>query len=143
MTRGPLALLSTVALVVLGACGSEGGAPSSAAAGEDRTIEIQMRDIAYSPDTVEVRAGERIRFVFTNTGQLTHDAFIGDAAAQEEHERDVRTGHDHGEGSNAVSVKPGKKGQIVYTFERPGQVLIGCHEPGHYTGGMKVTVNVA
>ena len=24
-----------------------------------------------------------------------------------------------------------------------GQVLIGCHEPGHYIGGMKITVNVA
>ena len=141
--RRVIAILSVPVLVLLGACGSGDDEPTVAGAGEDRTVEIEMRDIAFSPSSVDVRAGEKIRFVFTNTGQITHDAFIGDAAAQDEHEKDMRGGHDHGEGSNAISVKPGKKAQLVHTFDRPGQTLIGCHEPGHYTGGMKVTVNVA
>ena len=137
------ALLAVPVLVLLAACGSGDDGPALTSAGEDRTIEIEMRDIAFSPDKVDVRAGEKIRFVFTNTGQLTHDAFIGDAAAQEKHEKDMRGGHDHGEGADAISVRPGKKAQLVHTFDRAGQVLIGCHEPGHYTGGMKVTVNVS
>ncbi len=141
--RRLLAFLSLAALVVLAACGSGNDGTPLASAGEDRTIEIEMRDIAFSPSTVDVRAGEKIRFVFTNRGKVTHDTFIGTEAAQEEHEKDMRSGHVHGEGSNAISVKPGKKGQLVHTFDRPGQVLIGCHEPGHYTGGMRVSVTVA
>ncbi|HEX2046966.1 MAG TPA: cupredoxin domain-containing protein [Acidimicrobiales bacterium] len=141
--RRLLTVLCVPALVLLTACGPGDDGPTLAGAGEDRTVEITMRDIAFSPDQVDVRAGEKIRFVFTNTGSLTHDAFIGDAAAQEAHEKDMRSGHDHGEGANAITLKPGKQGQLVYTFDRPGQVIIGCHEPGHYTGGMKVTVNVA
>ena len=139
-----LSLLALSGLaVVLAACGSDDSGTTLASAGEDRTIEIEMRDIAFAPTSVDVRAGEKIRFVFTNTGQVTHDAFIGDAAAQDAHEKEMREGHGHGKEANAVEVKPGKKAQLVHTFERPGQTLIGCHEPGHYTGGMKVTVNVA
>ena len=141
--RRLVAVLSLPALILLAACGSSDDEAPLASAGEDRTIEITMRDIAFSPDKVDVRAGEKIRFVFANRGSLTHDAFIGDAAAQDQHEKDMRSGHDHGDGSNAITLRPGKQGQLVYTFDRPGQVIIGCHEPGHYTGGMRVTVNVA
>jgi uncharacterized cupredoxin-like copper-binding protein len=139
MVRRALAGLS---LVVLVGCGSGGDQPS--AAGADRTVEIEMRDIAFSPGSVDVRAGERVRFVFTNTGQVTHDAFLGDGAAQDAHEQQMRAGHgDHGTGSDALSVAPGKKAALVRTFDQPGQVLIGCHQPGHYTGGMRLTVTVA
>ncbi len=138
-----LAVLTVPVLVLLAGCGSGDDDPPLASAGEDRTIDVEMRDIAFAPTSVDVRAGERIRFVFTNTGQLTHDAFIGDEAAQERHEKEMRSGHSHGKGSDAVTVRPGKKAQLVHTFEQAGQVLIGCHQPGHYTGGMRATVNVA
>jgi uncharacterized cupredoxin-like copper-binding protein len=131
-------------ILVLGACGSGDDAPAVAPAGEDRTIEVEMRDIAFAPTTLDVRAGEKVRFLFKNTGQVTHDAFIGDQAAQDAHEREMREGHgDHGKGSNAITVAPGKTAQLVYTFERPGQIVLGCHQPGHYTGGMKAAINVA
>lgn len=134
-----------VALVLLAACGSDDGSTGAGAgAGADRTIDVEMRDIAFSPTSVDVRAGETIRFNFKNTGQVTHDAFIGDAAAQDAHEKEMREGHvDHGKEANAVSVKPGKSASLTHTFDTPGQVLIGCHEPGHYVGGMRITVNVA
>ena len=141
--RRALPVLAVLGLVLLSACGSGDDEPTIAGAGEDRTVEIEMRDIAFAPTAVDVRTGEKVRFVFTNTGQVAHDAFIGDAAAQDEHEKEMRGGHDHGHGSNAVTVAPGKRAQLVYTFDRPGQVVIGCHQPGHYTGGMKATVNVA
>lgn len=137
-----LSLLALPAVALLAACGGDGGGTTLASAGEDRTIEIEMRDIAFSPTSVDVKAGEKIRFVFTNTGRITHDAFIGDAAAQEEHEKEARRGLRQGGPAEEVEVKPGDQAQLVHTFDRPGQVLIGCHEPGHYTGGMKVTVNV-
>jgi len=142
--RRPLFLLVLPALAVLAACGSDDGSNRAGAGqGADRTIDVEMRDIAYSPTSVDVRVGETVRFKFKNTGQVEHDAFIGDAAAQDAHEKQMREGHDHGDGANAVSVKPGKSASLTHTFDRPGQLVIGCHEPGHYTGGMRITVNIA
>jgi len=134
-----------VALVVLAACGSDDGSTGAGGASNaDRTIDVEMRDIAFSPTSVDVRAGETVRFNFKNTGQVTHDAFIGDGPSQDAHEKEMREGHgEHGKEANAVSVKPGKSASLTHTFDKTGQFLIGCHEPGHYTGGMKITVNVA
>ncbi|HJV09528.1 MAG TPA: plastocyanin/azurin family copper-binding protein [Acidimicrobiales bacterium] len=137
-------LLVVLAVLMLGACGSGDDGPAVAPAGEDRTVEVEMRDIAFAPTAFDVKAGEKVRFVFKNAGQVTHDAFIGDQAAQDAHEREMRDGHGgHGTSSNAVSVAPGKTAQLVYTFDRPGQIVLGCHQPGHYTGGMKAAINVA
>ncbi len=142
--RRVMFLLAVPVLVVLAACGSSDEPSSTAGPDDARVIELEMRDVAFAPTQVDVRAGEKVRFVFRNTGQVTHDAFIGDQAAQDEHEKEMRGGHgDHGKGSDAVTVKPGKTAELTHTFARPGQTLIGCHQPGHYTGGMKVTVNVA
>ena len=142
--RRVLPFLAVPALVVLAACGSGDGGSTVAGSGEDRTIEVEMRDIAFAPTAVDVRSGEKVRFVFTNTGQVTHDAFIGDEAAQDAHEKEMRSAHGgHGKGSNAVSVEPGKVRPLTYTFDKPGRILIGCHQPGHYTGGMKAAVNIA
>lgn len=136
-------LLAIALLAVLAACGS-GDEEPAANDPSARTVEVEMRDIAFAPTSVDVRAGEKVRFVFKNTGQVVHDAFIGDQAAQEAHEKEMREGHaDHGSGSNAVSVKPGKTASLTYTFDRPGQILLGCHQPGHFTGGMKAAINIA
>jgi uncharacterized cupredoxin-like copper-binding protein len=137
-------VVGAAALILLAGCGSGDDTSPPAASGDERIIEVEMRDIAFAPTALDVRAGEKVRFVFKNTGAVTHDAFLGDAVAQEAHEREMREGHgDHGEGANAVTVKPGKTAQLTYTFDRPGQIILGCHQPGHYTGGMRATINVA
>ncbi len=143
--RRALYLLAIPVLAVLAACGSSDEGATAAGSGPDdaRVVEVEMRDIAFAPTAVDVRAGEKVRFVFKNTGQVVHDAFIGDQPAQDVHEKEMRGGHgDHEKGGNAVSVKPGKTAQLTYTSDRPGQILIGCHQPGHYTGGMRAAVNI-
>ena len=37
---------------------------------------------------------------------------------------------------------PGESKGLEHTFATAGSVLIGCHEPGHYAGGMVATVAV-
>ena len=139
-----LFLLIVPILLAPAACGSSDDSPPAADAGGARTIEVEMRDIAFAPTAVDVRAGEKVRFVFRNTGQVTHDAFIGDPAAQDDHEKEMRGDHGgHGKNSDAVTVKPGKSASLTYTFAQPGPILIGCHQPGHYTGGMRADVSIA
>lgn len=143
-------------ILVLAACGDDDDASGDAG---PRTVEIDMVDIAFEPDSVDVEVGETVRFVFTNKGDVVHDAFIGDEAAQEAHEAEMHEAEEdmngdmddegahedddgmHGE--DGISVEPGETGEITYTFDEPGEILIGCHEPGHYDAGMIVTVNVS
>ena len=140
-------VLGAAATLLLTGCGVD---PSSSADRDEgvRTVEVDMLDIAFRPGDLEVQRGETVRFVFTNRGKVTHDAFIGDKAAQDGHEREMRNGegggHDaHGDDDDAITVHSGDRGELTYTFDDPGTVEIGCHQPGHYSAGMKVLIGVA
>jgi uncharacterized cupredoxin-like copper-binding protein len=141
----PRSLLVLVLVIgpIAAACGSD--AVTSADDGP-RTVEIEMRDIAFAPDRITVPAGEEVRLVFRNTGKVDHDAFIGDEIAQVDHEEEMASGDSdmrHGDDGDAVTVEPGETGTLTHTFEAGEEVLIGCHQPGHYDGGMKMTVTAS
>jgi uncharacterized cupredoxin-like copper-binding protein len=131
--------------------------------GGARTIEVDMADNEFRPARVEVAAGEPVRFVFSNEGEATHDAVVGDEAAQAAHEDEMRAaepegdmGEDMGDdggmahgsdgGSDdeagAITVEPGDTGELTHTFAAGDEVLVGCHEPGHYDAGMRLTIDV-
>jgi len=137
----PIAIVALLAA----ACGGDEDTASPAGDTATRSVEITMTDIAFEPTSVEVEAGETVRFVFTNAGEVDHDAFIGDGAAQAEHEaaaRDAHGGHDGGD-ADAITVAPGDIGELTHTFGDAGTLEIGCHEPGHYAAGMRIDVTVA
>jgi uncharacterized cupredoxin-like copper-binding protein len=39
-------------------------------------------------------------------------------------------------------VAPGETEEITWTFTDAGGTLYGCHEPGHYEGGMVGSIEV-
>ena len=87
MTRRRVTSLAGAALLLLAAaCG--GGDDDAAASA--RVVEVEMRDIAYDPTELTAAEGETVRFVFRNVGKVDHDAFIGDEAAQADHEALLR-----------------------------------------------------
>lgn len=101
--------------------------------------------LQFDPGSVDVKAGETIRFVFTNRGKLVHDALIGDAHIQAEHETAGGQPHDQHHGGPPppfVTVAPGSTEEIIHRFTSAGAVEIGCHQTGHYNGGMRIPVNV-
>lgn len=135
------ALAIAAAGILAGACGSDGDSGSDAT----RTIDVDMVDIAFEPDTLEVNKGETITFRFRNEGKVAHDAFIGDTEAQAEHEEEMggEKGH-HADEEDAVTVDPGETGSLTYTFDGDGDSIeIGCHQPGHYAAGMRLKISVA
>lgn len=109
-----------------------------------RVIGVEMDEFVFAPATVEVSAGEIVEFRFTNRGSVVHDAFVGTAAEQLEHSREMAhgDGHDHHGGNDAVTVAPGETASIVTTFDEPAVIEIGCHQPGHYEGGMRLTLTI-
>jgi uncharacterized cupredoxin-like copper-binding protein len=51
--------------------------------------------------------------------------------------------NDMGPADEGITVQPGKTGRLTHTFDQPGTLEIGCHEPGHYAAGMKVKITVS
>ncbi|MDQ3146994.1 MAG: plastocyanin/azurin family copper-binding protein [Actinomycetota bacterium] len=132
-----------LAAVPLAACG---GDDKSSADDADRIIELDMTEFAYEPSNLEVEQGQTVRFLLKNTGRLVHEAVIGDERLQADHEEEAaEEGMHHGGGGDDAEVSQADAGdetELIYTFEDAGELLIGCHEPGHYEEGMVARVTV-
>ena len=133
--------------LALAACGADGDG-DTAGAQPTRRVEVEMRDIAFAPAALTARVGETVRFSFRNTGAIAHDAFVGDQMAQDQHGTQMQQNgathdaHGPGSGDGGITVAPGATGEITHTFGSAGAILIGCHQPGHYAAGMKLSVTV-
>ncbi len=161
-----LAALPGVALADAGH--SHGGAaigePGKASA-KTRTVEVTLGDSYYEPESVRVKAGETVRFVLTNEGELLHEFNIGTAAMHAEHQKEMAmmvdhgmltatgvdekmmnmdhsgmAGMDHGgmkhDDPNSVLVEPGKTKELVWKFPKAAELEFACNMPGHYEAGM-------
>src|SRR3546814_769445 len=64
---------------------SEPGKASEAS----RTVEIVMSDNYFEPESLEIRAGETVRFVVKNEGEFLHEFNLGTAAMHAEHQEEM------------------------------------------------------
>lgn len=127
-----------------------------------RTVEVRLKDIAFEPTSLTVKAGETVRFVLINEGQLPHEFNLGDKAMHAEHQKQMVamqgelfnaavgeqgmghgavSGHDHGAGhghggGNTVLVMPGQRAELTWSFKASVPVEFACNVPGHYQAGM-------
>jgi uncharacterized cupredoxin-like copper-binding protein len=109
-----------------------------------RTIEIRMTDnMRFTPDRIEVREGETVRLVIRNAGKMLHELVIGTPQELAAHAELMlkHPGMEHDEPYMA-HVSAGKRGQIVWNFNRPGTFQFACLIPGHFQAGMVGTVVV-
>ncbi|MDQ3690945.1 MAG: cupredoxin domain-containing protein [Chloroflexota bacterium] len=118
---------------------------SGAATNAVRTVEVTMTDdLRYDPAGLSVNAGETVRFVVRNAGANVHEFLIGTADQQAVFAEEMADGHGGGHAADAgVSVEPGATAEFTYSFTADDRdLLIGCHQPGHYEGGMVAPVAV-
>lgn len=109
-----------------------------------KTIELGMSDeLTFTPNQVTVKAGQTIRFVVKNEGEVLHEMVIGSAEELIKHsmmmEKFPEMEHEE---PYMAHVKPGKSGEIVWTFSKAGTFEFGCLIPGHFDGGMRGTIVV-
>ncbi|MNB59187.1 plastocyanin [compost metagenome] len=141
------------------------------AANATRSIEVVMGDMSFDPKAIQIKAGETVRFVLVNKGQLLHEFNLGDAAMHAKHQQEMLqmqqsgmltptgmkemshdvAGMDHaamGHGMkhddpNSVLVEPGKTAELTWIFSKATILEFACNIPGHYQAGMvgKLTVS--
>jgi uncharacterized cupredoxin-like copper-binding protein len=138
-----LALVPVLALV-LAACAA-GTSSIPTADGEPRTVSATLHDdMRIDLSVTDFRVGETVRFEVTNEGAARHEFYVGDEEAQMHHAEEMADMggdmmHDEEDG---VTVEPGQTKTLEYTFAQGGEILAGCHEPGHYDAGMSATMQV-
>jgi uncharacterized cupredoxin-like copper-binding protein len=109
-----------------------------------RTIAIDMSDaMRFAPSNVRVKKGETVRFVVKNSGRLKHEMVLGTAKELREHAEVMKKFPEmEHEDPNQLSLEPGKSGELVWQFTRPGTVDFACLQPGHFDAGMRGRIAV-
>lgn len=111
----------------------------------NRTIAISMSDqMRYDPAEIRVKTGETVKFVVFNKGQVLHELVLGTMADLKEHaefmKKHPEMEHDE---PHMAHVKAGKKDDLVWQFNKPGEFYYACLMPGHFEAGMVGKVIVA
>ena len=128
-------LAATIIALALVAC-----TPASGDPGEE-TIHIRLRYSRFHPSTFAFDVGTTVTFVVANADPIDHEFILGDRAVQIAHERGTEAYHPPRPGE--MTVPGGETLSTTYTFTQPGDLILGCHLPGHYAYGMRAVVHVA
>lgn len=109
-----------------------------------RTIRVDMVDaMRFKPSQVTVKRGDTIRFVASNKGQMLHEIVLGTPEELQKHAELMKKFPEmEHEAPHMVHVKPGKRGDIVWQFTKPGRFQFACLIPGHFEAGMVGDVTV-
>ena len=124
---------------------------------DEAALGVDDVDVAYALDMIDIDFGCKLPTVplgtvvqlqFVNTGQIEHEAVIGDQAAQDAAEQAMRaagpaTEHGHDHATPSISLGPGESGQLIVHFDEPGDLIMGCHVAGHYEAGMHLPFSVS
>ena len=109
-----------------------------------RTVSLTMSDaMRFTPDKIEVKQGETIKFVVKNEGKQLHEFVLGTKKELEEHAalmvKFPNMEHDE---PYMAHVNAGKTGVIIWNFNKAGNFDFACLIAGHYQAGMMGTVKV-
>ena len=112
-----------------------------------RTMNVTMQEtddgeMIFSPSAMEVKQGETIRFMIVNKGEIDHE-FVLDTPERNALHKEVMASRTETHATpNAVTLEPGKDGEIIWHFSNAGTFEFACLIPGHYESGMFGQVSV-
>jgi uncharacterized cupredoxin-like copper-binding protein len=123
--------VALLAASVLVGCG--GGAAST-------SLDVNMVEFAYVPNSFTVPAGEEITLHIVNGGAVVHDFVIMNAGAS------VGEKYDNEDKANIywmIELPSGGDETVTFTApSEPGEYQVVCGIPGHYSAGMFGTLTV-
>jgi uncharacterized cupredoxin-like copper-binding protein len=121
--------------VTLAACSpASGGEPG------EQTVRVRLHYSRFHPQAFAFEAGTTVTFVVENADPIDHEFILGDEGVQLAHERGTEAYHPPRPGE--MTVPAGEIATTTYRFTEAGELIIGCHLPGHYAYGMQAVVRV-
>jgi uncharacterized cupredoxin-like copper-binding protein len=106
-----------------------------------RTVHVSIKWSSFHPSRFTFPEGTTVRFVIRNEDPIEHEFILGSKRVQDYIEHTAHPDHD-GSVPGQITVPPGTERTTTYRFARAGEVLLGCHLPGHYAFGMRGAVTV-
>jgi uncharacterized cupredoxin-like copper-binding protein len=149
----PAKIAAVLAALVISAApsrGHEGHKHESFSAGEpgdpdkpSRTIEVEMKEMDFTPSRIEVRRGEQIRFVIRNTGTEDHEFMLATTEENLKHAELMKKfpKMEHND-PNGVRLAPNKSAEILWKFTKAGTFEYSCLIFDHRDYGMTGHVTV-
>lgn len=112
-----------------------------------RTVTVVMSDadgtMKFTPDHLDVKKGEQVRFVIENKGSLKHEFTLASVKDNDKHAEMMRKFPDmEHDDPNAKTVDSGKSAEFVWRFTKGGRFEFACLIPGHREAGMHGFINV-
>jgi uncharacterized cupredoxin-like copper-binding protein len=96
---------------------------SRGSSGPKTEVAISMTDYAFTPNPIEVTAGD-VRFTVANDGLVSHDFVLPQL------------------GKGTADQQPGNTSKLDVNGLRPGTYLVVCDLPGHRALGMETQLIV-
>ncbi|WP_373892942.1 plastocyanin/azurin family copper-binding protein [Virgibacillus natechei] len=106
-----------------------------------KNLVIQADEFSFSPNQVDLSAGETIKITLDNIGEVEHDLeVIGMEAEVEE----MSSSHDHHQEDSQIHIhsNSGEKQEISFTPLNPGRYRYICTIPGHAESGMTGMIEI-
>lgn len=106
----------------------------------DRTVQVRIHHSRFVAEDLSFRPGERVTFVLRNQDPIDHEFILGDERVQSRHE--TGTEPYHGAIPTEVTVPALTTVRTTVTLPLRGELIMGCHLPGHYRYGMKAPITI-
>ncbi len=91
---------------------------------EIREIAVSGKEFSFSPSSITLTEGERVRVVFTNAGRASHDFTL------------------EGLGVKTRVIGAGQTDTVEFTAPASGTYTFFCSVPGHRQAGMEGNIEV-
>ena len=128
------------AIAVAAACGgaaeSDSETVGEAEGAPDVTIDVSLKNLRFTPETIDVPAGKTVRINVVNLDATEHDMLVQNLRIEKVGEA---TGAHHA-GATAdmlvVHVTANGSGSITFHADETGTYQFNCTIPGHKQAGM-------
>lgn len=107
----------------------------------ERAVTVTMKEtddgeMIFEPSNLSFQEGQTVKFEIKNGGELEHEFILDTAERNQIHKEVMAGGSRTHASSNAVTLQPGEKSEIIWTFSNNGSFEFACLIPGHYESGM-------
>jgi len=112
-----------------------------------RIVQVTMGEtdgkMVFTPEKIQVKKGEQVKFVLRNNGELEHEFILATTAENLKHGEAMKKNPDmEHDDPNGKRLAPKKTGEFVWKFTKAGEFEYSCLIPGHREAGMIGQVSV-